>query len=114
MMINKALHYKPDIAYSTQKSVRKKKTTLKEKLKEFLVNLCFLFLILLNIVAAIGVAYKSYIYFSLKKEFHKLKKENEILVKKYQYITSKDVVLKKAKKLGLRPPEKGDYIELKW
>ncbi|WP_038055406.1 hypothetical protein [Thermodesulfobacterium hydrogeniphilum] len=115
MIVNKALHYKPDLEYNNIKSKSKKKkekVSFKELLKEFFLNVALLFFAILTVIFTAGIAYKSYILFKLKKEVYKLTQENQKLVKKYQYLTSRDIVLEKAKKLGLRPPQNRDYLRL--
>jgi Tfp pilus assembly protein PilO len=120
MVANKALIYKPGVhtdslsrkEVKAKKKKKVEKVSLKEVIKEFLINGVLLFLGILTFVFTVGICYKIFILTKLKIENHRLAQENKELKRQYQLLTSRDVVLTKAKKLGLRPPEKNDYLGL--
>ena len=114
-MNNKTLIYKPTLEYhhANRKSKNKNETiSLKDWIKEILTN-CFLFLLGICIfVLTIGIAYNTYLLIKIKVEKISLIKENQALKKEYQFLTSREVILKKAKTLGLYPPKKKDFLRL--
>lgn len=113
-MGNRATIYKPSIDYHyTNKKNYKKTMSLSEKIKTSIENLFFLILAILFFVLNVGLAYNIYNLTKLKIKKISLLKENETLKKEYQYLTSKEFVLEKAKKLNLRPPRREDLIELR-
>jgi len=114
-MNNKTLIYKPTLEYhhANRKSKNKDETiSLKDLVKEILTN-CVLFLLGICIfVLTVGIAYNTYLIIKIKAEKVSLIKENQALKKEYQFLTSREVVLKKAKTLGLYPPKKKDFLRL--
>ncbi len=115
-MNNKTLIYKPSVDYyhtSRKTNTKSETVSLKERVKIFLENLLILLLGISIFVLSVGIAYNTYILAKLKVKKLSLLKENKALRKEYQYLTSREVVLKKAKKLNLYPPQKGDLIKLK-
>ena len=115
-MNNKTLIYKPNIGYyhnSKKNNAKSETVSLKERVKIFLENLLILLLGISIFVLSVGIAYNTYILAKLKVKKLSLLNENQALRKEYQYLTSKEVVLEKAKKLNLYPPKKENFIKLK-
>lgn len=114
-MNGKVYTLKPDVAYKRQ--VYKEKTTqeisFKERFLESVETFILFLLISLFLVLSVGVAYKSLLYIKVKNEKRVLLLEKNQLQEQLNRLTSREVVLEKAKKLGLRPPAEIDYINLK-
>lgn len=112
-MNNKTLIYRPTIEYHQTNNRTKNKNeaiSFKDWLKDFLTNCFILLLTILIFVFSIAVAYNTYLLIKFKVEKFSLIKENRALKKEYQYLTSREVVLKKAKVLGLHPPQEKDFL----
>jgi len=112
-MNNKPLIYKPSIDYHyTNKGTKNKEESisLKDWIKEVLINWFIFLLGIIIFVLSVAIAYNAYLLIKFKLEKTSLINENRALKKEYQYLTSKEVVLKKAKALGLRPPQENDFL----
>ncbi len=115
-MSGKVYTLKPDVAYkptTTHKEKAKEEVSLKEKLKERFEAFLLLLMIVLLLVSSVGVAYKSMLYFELKNEKRKLLFERAQLEELLNRLTSREILLEKAKKLGLRQATDRDTITLK-
>jgi len=110
-MANKILPYKSSISISYSNK-RKFIAHLKEYIVEFIENLLILILSLLILCLTGITGYKSYKFYKIKTLKSALSEENKILKQKYRYLTSREILWKKAKKLGLRPPTYSDYLKL--
>lgn len=115
-MAGKVYTLKPDLSYSStlkKNQNKEEEVPLREKLLESLEK-AFLFLVsILFLVLSIGVAYKTLVYFKIKSESKRLLLEKQVMEEELKKLTSREVVLEKAKVLGLRKPEAGDFIKLK-
>jgi cell division protein FtsL len=114
-MNNKTLIYRPTIEhYRTNGRTKNKKEviSLKDWLKDFFINTLIFFLGITIFVLSVAIAYHTYLLIKLKVERFSLLKENKTLKQEYQLLTSKEVVLRKAKILGLYPPEEKDFLRL--
>ncbi|PMP66964.1 MAG: hypothetical protein C0190_04405 [Thermodesulfobacterium geofontis] len=114
-MNNKATIYRPTVEYThtNKKSKNKEEAiSIKDWIKEFIVDSFLFFLGILIFVFSVATAYNTYLLIKLKVEKKSLLHENQSLKKEYQYLTSKEVVLEKAKVLGLYPPQKEDLLRL--
>lgn len=118
-MQGKVYTIKPDISYKKQMSnaVSKerveKEGSLKERIIDKLESLMLLILSVVFLAISVGVAYKSLILIKIKSEKRKHLLEQAQLQEQLKGLTSREVVLEKAKKLGLKPPSEKDYIILK-
>lgn len=117
MKIPKSIIYKPSGGpnYSfTEREVSSEASifSLKEFLKECLVKSLIFVLIFLNFLSWIAFSYQGYLFIKYKLERKTLEKENTALREEYKKLTSQEVVLEKAKSLGLRAPQKEDYWKL--
>lgn len=113
-MSGKVYTLKPDIAY--KKGVSEKtsqETSLKDKIIEGLENFLLILLVILFLVLSVGIAYKSLVYIKIRSERNTLLLEKKGLQEQLKNLTSREVLLEKAKKLGLRLPTERDYIYLK-
>jgi cell division protein FtsB len=114
-MNNKAMIYRPTIEYNyrNKKDKNKEETiSFKEWVKEFITDsVIFLFGILV-FVLSVAIAYNTYLLIKLKVEKVSLLKENQALKREYQFLTSREVVLEKAKTLGFYLPQKEDILGL--
>ncbi|MGC8871396.1 MAG: hypothetical protein ACP5KO_00165 [Caldimicrobium sp.] len=114
-MAGKVHTLKPDVNYQ-RISPRKKaeeEVSLKERIREAFESLLLIILFSILIVATAGVAYKSFIYFKVKREKNHRLAEKMVLEEQLNKLTSREILLDKARKLGLRPPKEEDYIYLK-
>jgi cell division protein FtsL len=114
-MNNKAMIYRPTIEYNYKNKKDRNKEeaiSLKEWIKEFVTDIVIFFLGILVFVLSVAIAYNTYLLIKLKVEKVSLLKENQALKREYQFLTSRDVVLRKAKILGLYPPQKEDILRL--
>ncbi|MEZ0344078.1 MAG: hypothetical protein ABWJ99_04680 [Caldimicrobium sp.] len=114
-MAGKVYTLRPDVRYQkvSGKSKAEEKVSFREKMLETLETFLLVILFSLFLVASGGVIYKSFIYFKIKKEKEALLAEKTVLEERLKNLTSREIVLDKARKLGLRPPQEGDYIYLK-
>ncbi len=118
MKTQKYMIYKPSTLYTyskTEKETISEKTSpflLKEFLKEILIKILVLGLIFLNLISLAAAGYKGYVFFRYKVERKALEEENKQLNEEYKKLTSQDVLLEKAKSLGLRPPQEEDYLRI--
>lgn len=114
-MAGKVYTFKPDVNYQrvNAKGGIEEKPSLKERVLDAFEVFLLIVLFSVFIVATAGVAYKSFIYFKIKKEKRALISEKVILEEQLNRLTSREIILDKAKKLGLRPPKEEDYIYLK-
>lgn len=97
----------------TSKTKSEEVISLKELIKNFLIN-SFIFLLgILIFTFTVGIAYNTYLLIKLKTEKNSLITENKTLKKEYQFLTSQEMVLKKARTLGLYPPQEQDIIKLR-
>lgn len=116
MNTHKTLVYKPglqtDLGKRPKSKPKEEKISFKERIKEFVLNTCLVLSGVLFFVISVSLGYKTYILLNLKVEKHHLIKKNQELKARYQALTSREVVLEKAKKIGLVPPQKEDYIYL--
>lgn len=116
MSSNKTLVYKPGLQANLRRKsshrAKEEKTSFKEKVKEIILNFSLILCGVLLFVISVAIGYKSYILISLKVEKHNLIRKNQELKTRYQTLTSREVVLEKAKKLGLYPPHREDNIYL--
>ena len=88
----------------------------KEGFSAFYHYLALIVLAILFILVGVGgvILYREYtLYLTLRHETATIRQETALLGQKYQAITSKEVVLKKAKKLGLHPPTRDQIVELR-
>uniref|UniRef100_A0A7V5XFX8 Cell division protein FtsL n=1 Tax=Thermodesulfobacterium geofontis TaxID=1295609 RepID=A0A7V5XFX8_9BACT len=114
-MNNKTIIYRPTIEYNYKNKKDKSKDeaiSFKDWIKEFITDSFIFFLGILIFVLSVAIAYNTYLLIKLKVEKVSLLKENQILKKEHQFLTSKKVVLEKAKTLGLSPPQKEDMFRL--
>ncbi len=95
---------------SYRRSRVKKRIEIKQILKNFIEKLIIGILLLGTLFCAGGVFYRGYQWFRLRTIKQELLAENKDLLIKYNALTERNVVLRKAKKLGLRPPQKKDFI----
>ncbi|QER41659.1 hypothetical protein F1847_02450 [Thermodesulfobacterium sp. TA1] len=117
-MANRTLVYRPHLdSKSNKTSTDQKKNTekvcLKDWIKQWVFNVSLILTVVLLFVMSVATAYKTYVWIRLKVEKHQLLSKNKELKSQFYSLTSREVVLEKAKKLGLRPPQEGDYISLK-
>lgn len=116
MSSNKTLVYKPgfqaNLGRRSSHKAKEEKTSFKERVKEILLNFSLILGGVLLFVLSVAIGYKSYILINLKVEKYNLIKKNQELKIRYQTLTSREVVLEKAKKLGLYPPQREDNIYL--
>jgi cell division protein FtsL len=108
-MANRTLIYNT-YSHSATKSRLKKRVSLKELLRELGEKLLIALLLIGTFLSACGVFYRGYQWFRLRTIKQELLAENKQLKAQYLRLTARDVVLRKAKKLGLRPPEKKDFL----
>lgn len=114
-MKNKAIIYGPTVEYNhTNKKAKSKEEaiSIKDWIREFIIDGLLFSLGILIFVFSVAIAYNTYLLIKLKVEKISLLHENQSLKKEYQYLTSKGVVLEKAKILGLYPPQKEDLLRL--
>jgi cell division protein FtsB len=114
-MNNKTMIYRPTIEYNYKNKRDKSKEeaiSFKNRIKEFITDSFIFFLGILVFVLSVAIAYNTYLLIKLKVEKVSLLKENQALKKEYQFLTSRDVVLRKAKTLGFYPPQKEDILRL--
>ena len=97
-------------ASSRSKARIKKQTAFKELLKEFAEKFIIAVLLMGILLSAGGVLYRGYQWFRLRTIKQELLAENKQLMLRYNTLTARSVVLRKAKKLGLRPPQKKDFL----
>ncbi len=95
----------------TNKAKSEEVISLKTLIKNFLINSLILLLGIFIFIFTVGIAYNTYLLIRLKAEKDLLIKENETLKKEYQFLTSKEMLLKKARTLGLYPPQEEDFIK---
>ncbi len=114
-MSGKVYTFKPDLAYrkSLYKEKEKEEISIKERLLEAIETLLLFILLILCLVLSVVVAYKSLIYIKIKSEKRTLLLEKKQLQEQLSQLTSREVVLEKAKKLGLRLPTEKDSINLR-
>lgn len=113
-MAGKVYTLKPNLGYNRALNKKSEETlTLREKLAEYLEKALLIFLSVIFLVLTVGVAYKTLVYFKIKRESQKLILEKQVLEGELKKLTSREVILEKAKVLGLRKPERGDIITLK-
>lgn len=119
MKMPKSIIYKPSVNYSYSQvektfseSSSSLKFSLKQYLKEIVIKILIFLLIFLNFSFFIAVSYKGYMLFRFKIEKRALEKENKGLKEEYKKLTSQEVLLEKAKSLGLRVPQKEDYLRV--
>lgn len=114
-MNGKVYTVKPGIDYKT--SIRREraeeKSSLKDKAVDLLETALLLLLLCVFLVLTVAVAYKSIIYFKLKMEKRALSLERAQLDKELNQLTSREVLLEKARALGLRPPQDKEQIRLR-
>jgi len=107
----RAVRYK----YGSYTTYRKTKVRKKIDIRAILFSLVDKFIILILMIGivlcGIGVAYKAYYLARLKTIKQELIKENEMLNSKYNQLLKRNILLNKAKKLGLYPPTKKDIIK---
>lgn len=114
-MAGKIYTLRPYVSYQKENSKVKaeEKGSFKERIFEtletFLIAILFSFFVLASGV----VIYKGFIYLKIEREKKALLAEKIVLEERLKILTSRELVLDKAKKLGLRPPQEGDYIYLK-
>ncbi|MCX8041623.1 MAG: hypothetical protein N3A56_03925 [Thermodesulfobacteriaceae bacterium] len=117
MKMPKSIIYKPSIGpnyssmerdFSSESSI----SSLKEFLKECLLKSLIFILIFLNLLSWIAFGYQGYLFIKYKIERKTLERENKALREEYKKLTSQEVLLEKAKNLGLRAPQKEDYWKL--
>ncbi len=107
--------YRPIIEYNYKNKKDKSKdeaVSFKDWIKEIIIDSFIFFFGILIFVLSVAIAYNTYLLIKLKVEKVSLLKENQILKKEYQFLTSKRVVLEKAKTLGFYPPQNEDMIRL--
>jgi len=115
-MAGKVYTLKPTINYPAPQANKKRaeeKVSLKERVVETFETFLLVLLFSIFMVATMGVAYKSFIYFKIKREKSLLLTESSLLEEELKKLTAREVVLEKARELGLRPPTEKDYIHLK-
>lgn len=114
-MQGKVYTLRPDITYKKQAAKEKveKETSLRERLIDKLESAMLLFLGIIFLSASVGVAYKSLILIKINSDKRRYLLEQAQLQEQLKNLTSREVVLEKTKKLGLRPPSEKDYIILK-
>lgn len=95
----------------TPKAKSEEVISLKELIKNFLINSLIFLLGILTFVFTVGIAYNTYLLIKLKAEKNSLITENETLKREYHSLTSQEMVFKKARILGLYPPQEQDLIE---
>lgn len=115
MMQGKVYTVKPGVTYNAQ--VRREreveKVPFKERLMDMVETSLLIFLSIVFLVSTVAVAYKSLVYFKMKFDKRALAIEKSQLEQELKRLTSREVVLEKAKQLGLRPPQESDFIRLK-
>lgn len=114
-MAGKVYTLRPDVSYrkiNTQKR-EEEKLSFKERIVETFEVFLLLLLFSLFVAGTVGVAYKSFLYFKIKREKNTLLTERTLLEEELKRLTSQEVILSKARTLGLRPPQKEDYLYLK-
>jgi len=86
---------------------------LREQFSSALEGFLILILSILFLLVTIGIAYKSYLYIKIKKEKARVLAEKMVLEDELNRLTSREVLLEKARKLGLREPKKEEVIYLR-
>ncbi len=115
-MNNKTLIYKPTISYQNtgkRTTSKSKSLSLKDWIKEVLMNFVIVLMGIVFFVLTTAIAYNTYLLVKVRAEKLSLLKENKALKAKYQLLTSREIILKKAKALGLHPPQKKDILRIK-
>ncbi len=114
-MAGKVYTLKPNVDYRkvSEKGRAEEKVSLREKVLESLETLLLVILLSVFITVLGGLSYKGFVYFKIKREKASLLAEKNVLEERLKNLTSREIVLEKAKKLGLRPPQERDYIYLK-
>lgn len=114
-MAGKIYTLKPSLDYNYpikgDKSIEK--ISLKERFLEWLGDFLLILLVVLLLILTVGIAYKSMVYFKIKLEKRTLNAERVQLERELSRLTSREVVLEKAKALGLREPQEYDIIRLR-
>ncbi len=91
---------------------RRKKASATLSYFQYLSLILFGALLILVLVGGV-ILYKDYrFYLKLRHEIAALSQQNAFLGQEYQSLTAKEVVLKRARALGLRPPKKDQIVEL--
>ncbi|MCS7150338.1 MAG: hypothetical protein RMI93_06330 [Caldimicrobium sp.] len=114
-MSGKVFTVRPTVNYSYQvkKDRETEKVSLKDKIFEWGENLLLTVLAVVFLVLSVAVAYETLVYFKIKFEKRALGLEKVQLEKELNRLTSREVILEKAKTLGLRAPQEQDYIRLR-
>jgi len=112
-MMERGAVYKPAVEYTAGTLETNKTSPLKEIFLTFLEKISIIALSAGIFLASAGIIYKSYVFLKLRSQRNFLKKENALLQKKFEKLTSLDTAIKKAKEFGLRFPEKKDFIYLR-
>jgi len=94
-------------------SAKAESISLKERFSSALEGFLLLFLSVLFFLITFGIAYKGYLYIKIKKEKARVLAEKMVLEEELNRLTSREVLLEKARKLGLREPKKEEVIYLK-
>lgn len=94
-------------------NAKEESITLKERFSLALEGFLILILSVLFLLVTIGIAYKSYLYIKIKKEKARVIAEKMVLEEELNRLTSREVLLEKARKLGLREPKKEEVIYLR-
>ncbi len=108
-MAHKTLIY-GSYAASYRRSKVSKKIDVKQIVKNFAEKLLMGVLLSGILFFAGGVFYRGYQWLKLRTIKQELLAEHSQLLTKYKSLTARSVLLRKAKKLGLRPPQREDFI----
>ncbi len=95
---------------SKKRFKRRKKEGIREKFAKFLEALCFSTIFLVFLFLLGFLIYQHYKLFELRKERDRLLKENFSLQRRFEKMTSRERIIKKAKELNLVLPKKEDYL----
>lgn len=114
-MNGKVYTVKPGVSYraSTRREKTEERVSLKERVLDFLETGLMILLLSVFLFLSVAVAYKSLVYFKIKMDRRALSSEKVQLEKELSQLTSREVLVEKAKALGLRPPQEKDEIRLK-
>lgn len=114
-MNGKVYTVRPGMGYRT--SVKRERVeervSYRERMLDFLETSLIVLLLAILLVLTTLVAYKSLIYFKMKMDKRALSLERAQLEKELSQLTSREVLMEKAKALGLRPPQDKDQIRLR-
>jgi cell division protein FtsL len=112
-MMEKATVYKPAVEYTAGTYEKIRSRSFKEAFVNFMEKAFTLGLATGILILSTGIAYKSYVFLKLRSQKEILLKENAMLQQKFEKMTSLETAIKKAKELGLKFPEKKDFIYLR-